>query len=474
MTNVAQSARMFRTRFLAASMHLRTLTDDRATQSAQQAAALKAILAGHEIVKEEVVALQELVMKNNEAWRQEDVLALVKDLENAIRKRRREQQWCEQLTGIFTEEEWIRLKGLGLDDTEEILMQIICRIRALGGTNLCEYTKKRLTAIWLHLRGDGNTSSRTDRNVAQLHVKNKLARALRNFEPDVYNEILDLTKVSPNVFGGKLPVKVPGADIDRIMYIDSMMNCRGTGTETTVCAQIPPATQALQSEQPQLNANMLFGILSQFMNNGMGEQRITINDGKVPGGMKCTRNREARSHFSPQPPRQPEFAALGDVHDCDGDGVDARDSLDAVSNKMMSRKPKVGKAESDQDASDEPSDDGDDEPLPKKKKSKKAAPKKAASVTPTKKDKTKKDASPVKPTKKAPKLKVKKMPAGYAREPSIGWERSRDQVQCRSGKIGPNSCLAIKFADNGGSKGAWKKAEAWLSDAMREYKRKCK
>ena len=67
MTNVAQSARMFRTRFLAASMHLRTLTDDRATQSAQQAAALKANLDGHEIVKEEVVALQELVMKNNEA-----------------------------------------------------------------------------------------------------------------------------------------------------------------------------------------------------------------------------------------------------------------------------------------------------------------------------------------------------------------------------------------------------------------------
>ena len=46
--------------------------------------------------------------------------------------------------------------------------------------------------------------------------------------------------------------------------------------------------------------------------------------------MKCLRDREERSRFSPPPPKTPELGALKDVHD-DGDGVDARDSLDEVS-----------------------------------------------------------------------------------------------------------------------------------------------
>ena len=105
MAQLSQSAKMFKSRFLAVSMHLRTLTHDRATQSAEQTAALQEIMAGREIVKEESAALQELVMKNNDAWRQEDVLALVKLLEKAMRKRRPEQKWCDELAGILTEEE---------------------------------------------------------------------------------------------------------------------------------------------------------------------------------------------------------------------------------------------------------------------------------------------------------------------------------------------------------------------------------
>ena len=92
MAQMSQSAKMFKSRFLAVSMHLRTLTHDRATQSAEQTAALQEIMAGRDIVKEEVAALQELVMKNNDAWRQEDVLALVKLLEKAMRTRRPEQR----------------------------------------------------------------------------------------------------------------------------------------------------------------------------------------------------------------------------------------------------------------------------------------------------------------------------------------------------------------------------------------------
>jgi len=59
----------------------------------------------------------------------------------------------------------------------------------------------------------------------------------------------------------------------------------------------------------------------------------------------------------------------------------------------------------------------------------------------------------------------------WKHKPIIGFEKSRKQVMCRSGKCGPGSCYAIKFAGNGGEKGAWAKAQKWLAAAREEYKK---
>ena len=59
----------------------------------------------------------------------------------------------------------------------------------------------------------------------------------------------------------------------------------------------------------------------------------------------------------------------------------------------------------------------------------------------------------------------------WKHKPSIGFERTRNQVMCRSGKCGPGSCYGIPYYGNGGEKGAWKKAEVWLKTALNDYKK---
>ena len=52
-----------------------------------------------------------------------------------------------------------------------ILHEMTMRIQLCNGKNLCEYTKKRLTAMWLFVRGDGYAMSMQSRLVAQEHVR---------------------------------------------------------------------------------------------------------------------------------------------------------------------------------------------------------------------------------------------------------------------------------------------------------------
>ena len=59
--------------------------------------------------------------------------------------------------------------------------------------------------------------------------------------------------------------------------------------------------------------------------------------------------------------------------------------------------------------------------------------------------------------------------AAWPRRPRIGWERSRDQVMCRSGKSGAGSTKKITFQEAGGEKKAWRLAEKWLEEVMKEY-----
>ena len=55
------------------------------------------------------------------------------------------------------------------------LVEMIARLKTLGAKNPCEHTKKLLTAIWLHLRGDGVNLHSTMRNCVTEMVKRKLS-----------------------------------------------------------------------------------------------------------------------------------------------------------------------------------------------------------------------------------------------------------------------------------------------------------
>jgi hypothetical protein len=57
----------------------------------------------------------------------------------------------------------------------------------------------------------------------------------------------------------------------------------------------------------------------------------------------------------------------------------------------------------------------------------------------------------------------------WARRPSIGWEMSRKQVMCRSGRGGQNSSHKITFKKAGSPKNAWQQAEKWLANMLKEY-----
>jgi hypothetical protein len=156
-----------------------------------------------------------------------------------------------------------------------------------------------------------------------------------------------------------------------------------------------------------------------------------------------------------------------------GDG-DRRDEIDNVAQRMRDRKK--GKPSDDDDEIDSEgsgSDEASVSPPPKRKKDSATPPpkgkngktgkkgKKGQKDKKVKKGKNKGSASP------PPKAKL----GSWPNPPTIGWEKSRFQALCRTCQGGAGSSLRIPFEGNGGSKGAWAKAKAWLHDKKQEYKK---
>jgi hypothetical protein len=74
--------------------------------------------------------------------------------------------------------------------------------------------------------------------------------------------------------------------------------------------------------------------------------------------------------------------------------------------------------------------------------------------------------APASPETAKPKTNTKSI---WARRPVIGWEFSRKQIMCRSGRGGQNSSHKITFKKAGSPKKAWEQAEKWLADMLIEY-----
>ena len=505
---MASVAGEFRRRFSAATLFLEGCADieARVRKSGELTATLCQIMKdGKALTKAERDGLSEQVMGSSRAWSCSDATLLLRALDESLRKKRRSaQNWADALLGVFTEVEWTRWKAMGLDGIESTLTELIQRMKLLGAKNLCEHTIKKLTAIWLHLRGDGVQLDFGKRSHAQELLKRRLQKCLKKAEPAVYLEKLDLADLLANhphifttAYGMEEPKEVPGEDKRSILYLDSMMSCRGGSDAVQLLAAQPqpqPQPQplavqplAVQHMDPMQAMQALF---SQLM--GMQQPRPNVHIiGEQPRGRPMRALREAPAPPAPYPPAAGGPLPIEDrPRDLEAIRGNDNDDIDEVARKMLNRGKKTEESSEEEEDSDdedeeeeeedpedeEESDDEDEEEASDEDEDSdattsgseaplKLAPKKKAAKAPKVKAATA-------PKVKAPKVKAAKAAkvgavaegAAWPEPPSIGWERSRLQIMCRTGKGGRGSSHAIPFEGNGGEKGALKKATEWLRD----------
>jgi hypothetical protein len=158
------------------------------------------------------------------------------------------------------------------------------------------------------------------------------------------------------------------------------------------------------------------------------------------------------------------------------------DTIAAVAKRMLARKMAASEDEGE-NSDGPPADDArladDEKPRrnPALKRPAAAPPDKATPAPPDK-------ATPAPPDKATPQKKKKvtakdslakgspeKAPekGTWARRPSIGWEISRKQVMCRSGRGGQDSTHKISFKKAGSAEKAWQQAEKWLAKMVKDY-----
>ena len=170
-----------------------------------------------------------------------------------------------------------------------------------------------------------------------------------------------------------------------------------------------------------------------------GRPMRSLSEGNLrsaPTGLSALLDAEAAEDSQRRRTRSEEsLAASGDAAGAD---------MKAVMDKMRSRT---------KDEDDLGDDDSSDDEEPKKKKPKKEP--KPTDEEPKEKRKKDKRKDPETPRPKAAKTTPQSVAkAKWPRKPCIGFEHTRKQVMCRSGKGGHGSTLAMKFADYGGKQKA--------------------
>lgn len=527
-------AREFKTRFGASSLHLQTCEDleQRKIRSAECKNSLLGVLGGSALSDVEKRDLTTFLVDDprRQWWNPEDLSALVDTIErSACRRRRTTQDFTSHMLEFFLQSEWLRWKAQGAAGAETIAVELVQRLKAIGGKNLCEYTKKKAVAIWLFCRGDWEALGAAGRDVALHQFKERLSRNVRLYEPSTYLEELpsiDRYRVQhADMFARAFPTEQPqpidSADASTVMYIDGLFKCRGGASWAQHMVQ-PTAQVALQQLQsfPQPALQQFGGISPQIVQLLQGLASVGAQGqghGDILPGLQYLqhpRGRPMRSvsiangaihaPWAPSPPLPPNpplplpaplpaaptpaphAAAHVVVADSDGAAnaaADLRDEVAAVTEKMMNRgkaadggkdggkggRKETGGGKDDDDSEEDDTDDNESQSSGKPKG--KHTPKKKPSGKPKGKPKAASAfVTPVKATKKkkATAATAAKLTA-WPRKPSIGWEVSRAQCMCRSGKGGTGSSKRISFEEAGGPKKAWKEAKRWLKATIEEY-----
>ncbi len=440
-------------------------------------------------------------------WTDSDKSKLLEAIEVAsLKERRLAQTWVNHICEIFTEEEWtswVEAKAASMDSTAS---EMISRVKLLGGKNLCEYTKKRLVAMWLYLRGDGRNLGISGRGAAAEHFKGKLQRALRDFEPEVYlgnlPTLYELKHTHPLVYNNAYtstspPHKLKDSELVEIVFLDNMMTCRGSlALRKAEFAAVVPHQALMQQQAIQMNPFLQQMQQMQQMRQ-MKQALAFFNAGGVQnaGGHVPGLQIFPPSNRTPRPMRGMSFGGDGSAgarafaggggshpppltdgsedgeggsHRATGDPRrdakrNAEDEIEKVKRKMLGRGAKTAAAEKAMSDIVSDTEDGDSvDSTAKKTKRKHAKEKKSTCETPAVKKRPAAALTPKKLTS-----------AGsddWVRKPSVSYEHSREQVMCRTGKIGPKSTYRITYKDAGSKQLARKAAESWLAKQMKLYK----
>ena len=483
-------------KFRAMSLHLEAACpEDREARASEHTATLECMLSGCTMKARDKKELESMVTSaSRDLWSAGNLSRLLRALEGTSSSRRRESQRFGdgRILGYFTESEWSRWKSEGLQGKDNTAAELVHKVKKLGGKNLDEYSKKYLVAVWLFLRGDGRTLGIGARSLAAEQFKNRLARAVRDFEPPIYPPELPpkpckYKEQYPDLYTAAFPDGPPTPlseqDIAGVEYLDGLLKCRGTGSGGDVgehCHQI--------SLQPSQSASLMQVAMQQF-GAMMLQSQMQMRQTGVPGFQLFMPQSQAQPTGRPMrslgqvngdpgqlslppieqpgPPPVESDAAAGETKRPSSSS--AADDVEKVSSAMLSRKRKgespSPKKKTKRTVVDEESSESSEESVAPMKSKK-------TPLTPTTKTPMKAKKGTAKDTTATPsKTEQKKGPKSptWPNKPRIGWERSRRQVMCRSGKTGPGTTMAITFDDAGGAKKAWKKAEVWLEKTMKEY-----
>ena len=474
-------SRQFRVKFCAATLQLRTcIAEQRPAKAKEHTKALLAWVAANKSISTaaDKLGLQELVTTmHTEVWPTGCLAELLAAVEDACLKRRRpSQNWGTEILNVFTADELDRWTKAGLAGMNEIAMDLVARMKSLGGKNLSEPDKKLLTAIWLHFRGDGVSLGRIGRQSAKSSFLALFSRSMKSFEPEAYMETLppmgQLSTSHPEVYMAAYdeePVRMPAKDVSQIMLLDHAMSCRGLGFEIAApqvlhAPRLPSPAPALPS--PASGELGVLGGLLQLLQQMSGAPGgavpgLTIYGDAHGGGQPTSNPMRGRNALANHPanfrravtvedvvagetPRRP---ALLDGR-VDEAAAGAGDALESVRKRMLARGTRS-------DRSDAPR--GDDAPSESEEDASASLP------SPPKKCKARKKPKSTTPKKAAKAKKTTATPCKKKKAPSFSVEHSRKQAMCRTGGEGPGSTYRISFDECGGKAKAIAKAKAWVA-----------
>ena len=472
------------------TIHLQATIDPtaRAAAASGHVASLETLLSNEKMKASDKITYESLVSHaSSEVWGAENLSRLLRVIEfTATVKRRDGQNFAEgRVLGYFGQTKWSQWRENAFHGKDTTAQELVATTKKLGGKNLDEFSKKSLAAIWLFLRGDWRTLGATQRTLAKEQFCVRFAKGMRDFEPSVYVQELphnasEYQELYPDqflaAFPDELPALLPPEDVSQIEYIDGMLRCRGSigGAGHDQLALITPQLTPQPSQDHQ-QARLLTQMVMQQFQAMMAQQsragedipglQIFPPNGPNPHTRTAGRPMRSMSHGALDDPGRPlENSAQSRACAAETLALPSNDAdgVDAVSAAMLAR-PRTA-ADGDDEDDDDDSDPEDAAPPTKRLR------KIYAAVTPMK-SMPKGKATPKKKGKAAPKKSPKPAagPAEWLKPPRIGWEKSRRQVMCRTGKVGPNTNLGITFDEAGGPRAAWKKAEKWLEKTMKEY-----